>query len=162
MVDGDWDSGNGPCAGCRAVLDAAERLILEPGVWMVKKDGDQTTLYAVVGPSVHEIRGECKPAPDDPDQPDTGKCDYRMMRLTGEATFRCEIVRTERRDLPAKTRTNWCFKLNREDEIEVTSEPDDRKRDLVEGFAQALVTEISHLDALATAAQYRQRAAQGR
>jgi hypothetical protein len=137
--------GHPKCIGREAILDTAERLIPEPAAWMVKNDGDQIVVYAIVCRSVHEVRGECKPADEPLDESETAECDYKMMRLTGEAAFTCKIARTEGPNSPPKTRMSWRFKLNREGQIEFTSEHDDEERERTDGFARALVEGISRL-----------------
>jgi hypothetical protein len=138
------------CISCEAILDAAKQLIPDPAGWIVKKNGDEISLYAIVGPSLHVIRGRCKPSEDAlGDEPETDACDYRLIHATDEATFNCKIERTERRDRAPQTLMTWRFTLNREDEgtIEVTSKPDDDQADrhLADSFARALVTEVAHL-----------------
>jgi hypothetical protein len=83
----------------RAMVLTMERLIpAEPDAWFVQGEGDEVAAYVLAGPVIHELRGkrpgnDTAPVPS----PDSTRsaCSYRVLKVTPDATFSCNVVQTE-------------------------------------------------------------------
>ena len=119
----------GATALSRAMVLTLERLITaEPDAWFVQREGDEVAAYVLVGTMIHELRGK-RPGEDAaqmlPATTTRSACGYRVLKVTPDATFSCNVVQTESSDTAQVTEIEeaWQFNLGSGRVIKITGSP---------------------------------------
>lgn len=149
------------CVARHAIADIVRELLPEPTPatgWLVRKEGDEIVLYAVVNHGLHIARGRCENLADRTDQNQdpraTAAISYQRVPFRHDASFTSTISRKESRDGTGEpagtTTTKWSFNVGTEQAIELdvgTAEEASLEpgpsREQAEHFAKALTSAIS-------------------
>jgi hypothetical protein len=113
----------------RAMALTLERLIpADPDAWFVQGEGDEVAAYVLVGAFIHELRGKRPTAASaEALPPSTARsaCSYRVLRVTPDATFSCNVVQTERPETSEVTEIDeaWQFNLGSGRVIKIAGKP---------------------------------------
>jgi hypothetical protein len=95
--------------------------------WFVQAEGDEVAVYVLFGSAIHEVRGKRVAPPPENVPPPMARaaCSYRVLKVTPDATFSCNVTQTESGDGSEVKEIDevWKFDLGAGCTIEIACKP---------------------------------------